>query len=84
MLWLSTEKSSFFFMASSISRGLSDGSRFYTMMVLELKGGNDVEYTRHESADRHIKFEAKLFGCARKQIRLKVATISVKVIWSTI
>ena len=57
---------------------------FCTMMLLELKVGNDVEHTRHESVDRRIKFEAKLFGCARKQLRLKVATISVKVIWSTI
>ena len=57
----------------------------YTMMLLKVKVGNVVEHARYVSASsRHIKFQPKLHGCTRRQMRLKVATISLKVTWSGI
>lgn len=54
---------------------------FYDPMLLEFKVGDGVE--RPDS--RQVKFEAsKLVGCASRQIKLKLASISVKVTWSTI
>jgi hypothetical protein len=56
----------------------------YTMMLLKVKVGNVVKNTRYGSASRQIKFQPKLHGCTRRQIRLKVATVSLKVTWSTV
>ncbi|CAL5019525.1 unnamed protein product [Urochloa decumbens] len=47
-----------------------------TVMILRFKVGNDV--------GRLVKFEVKNHGYARRQIKLKVAAISVRVTWSTI
>ncbi|CAN6246126.1 unnamed protein product [Urochloa humidicola] len=47
-----------------------------TVMILRFKVGNDV--------GQQIKFEAKKHGYARRQIKFKVAAISVRVTWSTI
>jgi hypothetical protein len=52
---------------------------FSTTMILKFKVG-----TNHGPASRQIKFQAKLYRCARTQIRLKAATISAKVTWSSI
>ena len=58
---------------------------FRTTMVLDFIVGSDVgEHGAYETETRQIKFEAKLNGCARRQIKLKAATISVKVAWSCI
>lgn len=56
----------------------------YTMMFLKVKVGNVAKHTRDGCASRHIKFQPKLHGCTRRQIRLKVATISLKVTWSAV
>jgi len=54
-------------------------------MVLDFIVGSDVvEHGTYGTETRQIKFEAKLNGCARRQIKLKAATISVKVAWSCI
>ncbi|CAL5055821.1 unnamed protein product [Urochloa decumbens] len=49
---------------------------WYSVMFLNFKVGNDVA--------RQIIFEAKKHGYASRQIKLKVAAMSVKVTWSTI
>ena len=55
------------------------------MMLLKVKVGNVVEHDRYVSASsRQIKSQPKLHGCTRRQMRLKVATISLKVTWSGI
>ena len=54
----------------------------YKVMLLKVKVGNVFKHTQYGSASREIKFQPKLHGCTRRQIRLKVATISLKVTWS--
>lgn len=49
---------------------------WYSAMILNLKVGNDVA--------RQMIFVAKKHGYASRQMKLKVAAISVKVTWSTI
>jgi len=55
-----------------------------TTMLLMFKLGNNVQGSLHGCANRQMKFQAKLHGHASQQIKLKFATISVKVTWSTI
>jgi hypothetical protein len=57
---------------------------FNTTMILKFKVSNNVQHTNRGSASRQIKFQAKVHRCASRQIRLKAATISVKVNWSCI
>jgi hypothetical protein len=58
---------------------------YSTMMLLKVKVGDVVEHTRYGSASsRQIKFQPKLHGCTSRQVKLKVATISLKVTWSCI
>lgn len=58
---------------------------YRTMMLLKVKVGDVVEHTRYGSASsRQIKFQPKLHGCTRRQVKLKVATISLKVTLSCI
>ncbi|WVZ85697.1 hypothetical protein U9M48_032592 [Paspalum notatum var. saurae] len=55
-----------------------------TVMFLKFEVGTNVQSNQHGCATRRIKFQARQHGCASRHIRLKLATISVKVTWSTI
>ncbi|KAJ1276132.1 hypothetical protein BS78_05G190700 [Paspalum vaginatum] len=55
-----------------------------SIMFLKFEVGNNVQRSQNGCATKWVEFQARQHGCASRRIKLKLATILVKVTWSII